>query len=256
MIRLAINGGAGRMGQAMAEGLSVFDDISLVALVDSHEPRELFGARWARSVDELSDTSISHVVDFSNSDAIPSLSLWCAANKVSLVTGTTGLNADQRAQLAKAGTVTSVVLASNFSLGAVLSERFAAMAAPYFPRAEIIELHHDKKLDAPSGTSLTTAKAIDDARAVAGLPRFDDMTERQTIPGARGAQSAGGVHIHSVRLPGLVAHQEVIFGGPGEGLTIRHDSFDRTSFVQGVALALRGVNGSPQFIHGIESFLA
>ena len=82
------------------------------------------------------------------------------------------------------------------------------------------------------------------------------MTERQTIPGARGAQSAGGVHIHSVRLPGLLAHQEVIFGGPGEGLTIRHDSFDRTSFVQGVALALRGVNGSPQFIHGIESFLA
>jgi 4-hydroxy-tetrahydrodipicolinate reductase len=256
MIRLAINGGAGRMGQAMAEGLSAFGDISLVALVDSNEPRELFGARWARSIDELADTSVSHVVDFSIPEAIPTLSLWCAANKVSLVTGTTGLSADQTAQLVKAGTVTSVVQASNFSLGAVLSERFASMAAPYFPRVEIIELHHDRKLDAPSGTSLTTAKAIADARAEAGLQGLDDMTERQTVPGARGARGEGGVHIHSIRLPGLVAHQEVIFGGPGEGLTIRHDSFDRASFVQGVALAVRGVDGSAQFIHGIESFLA
>ncbi len=256
MIRLAINGGAGRMGQAMAEGLSQLNDISLVALVDSNQPRELFGARWARSVNELSDTEISHVVDFSLPDAIPALSLWCASNKVALVTGTTGLNAEQTAQLEKAATVTGVVQASNFSLGAVLSEKFAALAAPYFPRVEIIELHHDQKLDAPSGTSLTTARAIGAAREAAGLEKMVDMTERQTVAGARGAQSEAGVQIHSIRLPGLVAHQEIIFGGPGEGLTIRHDSFDRTSFIQGVALALRAIGSQPQFVRGIDSFLS
>ncbi len=255
MIRVAINGGAGRMGQAMAEGLGQFDDISVVALIDEHEPRELHGARWVRSLAELSDTQISHVVDFSVASTIPALSLWCASNKVALVTGTTGLSPEETAQLEKAATITGVVQASNFSLGAVLSERFAAMAAPYFPRVEIIELHHDKKLDAPSGTALTTASAIGAARAEVGLPRMNDMTERQTLAGARGAETEAGVHIHSIRLPGLVAHQEIIFGGPGEGLTIRHDSFDRASFVQGVALALRTIGSEPQFVHGIDSLL-
>jgi len=255
MIRLAINGGAGRMGQAMAQGLGSLPDISLVALVDANEPRDLFGARWARSLDELSDTEITHVVDFSLPQAIPALSIWCAAHKVALVTGTTGLDASQSAELERAATVTGVVQASNFSIGAVLSERFSAVAAPFFPRVEIIELHHDKKVDAPSGTSLTTARAIDGARASAGLGKLEDMTEKSSLPGARGAESDGGVRIHSVRLPGLVAHQEVIFGGPGEGLTIRHDSFDRSSFVQGVALALRHIDANPRFVKGIETFL-
>jgi 4-hydroxy-tetrahydrodipicolinate reductase len=255
MIRLAINGGAGRMGQAMVEGLSQFSDLSVVALIDQLEPRELFGARWARSLEELSATEITHLVDFSVAAAIPTLSRWCATNRVALVTGTTGLSPEEYAELEKAGTITGVVQASNFSLGAVLSERFAVMAAPFFSRIEIIELHHDQKLDAPSGTSLTTARAIGDARSAAGLAPMSDMTQRHAVAGARGAEVESGVRIHSIRLPGLVAHQEVIFGGPGEGLTIRHDSFDRASFVQGVALALRKIGSQPQFVQGIDSFL-
>jgi 4-hydroxy-tetrahydrodipicolinate reductase len=147
-------------------------------------------------------------------------------------------------------------MASNFSLGAVLSERFAAMAAPYFERVEIVELHHDRKVDAPSGTSITTAERIRAARAVAGRTTPAEPTQRYTIEGARGADAGDGVRIHSVRLPGLVAHQEILLGGPGEGLTIRHDSYDRVSFVQGVAIAIKNVDATPGFIWGIDDFIA
>jgi len=148
-----------------------------------------------------------------------------------------------------------VVVASNFSVGAALAERFAAAAAPYFDRVEIIELHHDKKVDAPSGTSIATARQIAAARRAAGADPLVDPTSRFTIEGARGAHGEDGVVIHSVRLPGLVAHQEVLFGAPGEGLTIRHDSFDRQSFVHGVALALDAVSVTPGLIDGISTLL-
>jgi 4-hydroxy-tetrahydrodipicolinate reductase len=146
-------------------------------------------------------------------------------------------------------------MASNFALGAVLSERFAAMAAPYFERVEIIELHHDKKVDAPSGTSLAAARAISDARKKVGMAALVDPTIRTSVAGSRGADVGEGIKVHSVRLPGLVAHQEILFGGPGEGLTIRHDSFDRTSFVQGVALAVRAVNSKPKLTIGLDSLI-
>jgi 4-hydroxy-tetrahydrodipicolinate reductase len=149
-----------------------------------------------------------------------------------------------------------VVVASNFSIGAVLSERFAALAAPYFERVEIIELHHDRKVDAPSGTSIAAAKAIADARQRAEMEPLSDPTERHTVEGARGANGVDGVKIHSVRLPGLVAHQEILFGSSGEGLLIRHDSFDRQSFVHGVALAANAISASPQFIDGISTLIA
>jgi len=149
----------------------------------------------------------------------------------------------------------SVVVASNFSVGAVLAERFAAAAAPYFDRVEIVELHHDKKVDAPSGTSLATARQVAAARRAAKQAPLVDPTARFTLEGSRGADGADGVKIHSVRLPGLVAHQEILFGSPGEGLTIRHDSFDRQSFVHGVALALDAVDATPRFIDGISSLI-
>jgi 4-hydroxy-tetrahydrodipicolinate reductase len=171
------------------------------------------------------------------------------------VIGTTGLSDDQRRAVEEAATKVGVVIAANYALGAVLSERFAAMAAPYFDRVEIIELHHDKKVDAPSGTSIAAAKGIAAARNAAGLPEMTDPTVRHTVSGARGADTIGGIKIHSVRLPGLVAHQEILFGGPGEGLTIRHDSFDRLSFVQGVALAADAVDASPRLIDGIQSLI-
>ncbi len=243
------------MGQALGAGLSEAG-YRVIALVDVHEPRELFGARYVATLGELGTDVPDAVIDFSTPDGVVASAGWCAEHGVALVVGTTGLSSDQRRVLEEAATRVGVVVATNFSIGAVLSERFAAMAAPYFERAEIIELHHDKKVDAPSGTSMTTARAIADARRTAGLAALVDPTTRHTIEGARGADATDGIRIHSVRLPGLVAHQEVLFGAPGEGLTIRHDSFDRQSFVHGVALALEHIDRSPRLIEGISSFIA
>lgn len=255
MKRIVIVGGAGRMGQAMAAGLGAQPDLSLVTLVDVHEPRDLFGSTYAASLGDVDALGIDVVVDFSNPEGVVASASWCATQGVGLVIGATGLSEEQRGAVESAARKTGVIVASNFSIGAVLSERFAAMAAPYFDRAEIIELHHDKKADAPSGTSLAAARAIGEARRAAGLAPLVDPTLRHTLPGARGADAGDGVMVHSVRLPGLVAHQEILFGGPGEGLTIRHDSFDRNSFVKGVALAVRAVTSAPGLTIGIDSLI-
>jgi 4-hydroxy-tetrahydrodipicolinate reductase len=253
---LVIVGGAGRMGQVLAAGLGAAEDLSVAALVDLHEPSNLFGGVYAPSLDELGELSVDVVVDFSTPESAAQSAKWCSAHGVALVIGTTGLSPSQLSDVEKASTKTGIVMASNFSIGVVLQERFAKMAAPYFDRVEIIELHHDKKADAPSGTSLSTARAIADARARAGLQPLVDPTSRVSAEGARGADGADGVRIHSVRLPGLVSHQEVLFGGPGEGLTIRHDSFDRVSFVLGVTMAVRAVDSTPGLTIGIDSFVA
>lgn len=255
MKRVAIVGGAGRMGQALAVGLSAQADLTVVALIDVHEPRDLMDARFCATVEDLGEGTVDVVVDFSAPEGVVHSAQWCAAHGVGLVVGATGLDAAQRAAVVSAAQHVGVVIASNYSIGAVLSERFAALAAPYFDRVEIIELHHDRKVDAPSGTSITTARDIAAARAAAGKAPMEDPTTRQTIAGARGAEAPGGIKIHSVRLPGLVAHQEVLFGGPGEGLTIRHDSFDRQSFVQGVAVAVRAVDATPRLIDGLQSLI-
>lgn len=256
MKSLVIVGGAGRMGQVLAAGLGAAEDLGVAALVDLHEPSNLFGGVYAPSLDELGELSVDVVVDFSTPESAAQSAKWCAAHGVALVIGTTGLSPSQLSDVEKASTKTGIVMASNFSIGVVLQERFAKMAAPYFDRVEIIELHHDKKADAPSGTSLSTARAIADARARAGLQPLVDPTSRVSAEGARGADGADGVRIHSVRLPGLVSHQEVLFGGPGEGLTIRHDSFDRVSFVLGVTMAVRAVDSTPGLTIGIDSFVA
>jgi 4-hydroxy-tetrahydrodipicolinate reductase len=252
---LAIVGGAGRMGQALGEGLGALDEFSIAVLIDEHEPRELFGGRYARSLVEVEASSVDVVIDFSSPAGVVASAAWCAENGVALVVGTTGLSSDQRHALEQAANKVGVVVASNYSIGAVLSERFAAQAAPYFDRVEIIELHHDRKVDAPSGTSIAAAEAIADARQRAGLVALGDPTERHTVEGARGASGEGGVKIHSVRLPGLVAHQEILFGSSGEGLLIRHDSFDRQSFVHGVALAAHAIDATPQLIDGISTLI-
>jgi 4-hydroxy-tetrahydrodipicolinate reductase len=252
MIRIAVHGAKGRMGQAMVSGLKDRSEISVVGEVDAFADGS---DHVLTSIDQLDATSIDAVVDFSSPVGALACAQWCSANGVAMVSGTTGLRPDQLLELRGYAEQTAIVHATNFSIGAVLSERFAAQAAPYFDRVEIVELHHDKKLDAPSGTSITTASMIAGAREAAGLAPLTDGTDRHTVEGARGAQASGGVRIHSVRLPGLVAHQEVLFGGPGEGLTIRHDSFDRQSFVHGVALALAHVGQTPGFVEGIASFL-
>lgn len=256
MKALAIVGGAGRMGQALGEGLSALDEFSIAALIDEHEPRELFGGQYVASLSDLDAATIDVVINFSSPDGAVDSATWCARNGVALVVGTTGLSSEQRHVLEEAAKKVGVVVASNFSIGAVLAERFAAQAAPYFERVEIIELHHDRKVDAPSGTSIAAAKAIADSRQRAGKEPMVDPTERHTLKGARGATTEEGVTIHSVRLPGLVAHQEILFGSSGEGLLIRHDSFDRQSFVHGVALAASVIDAKPRLIDGISELIS
>jgi 4-hydroxy-tetrahydrodipicolinate reductase len=244
------------MGQALGEGLTATGRFTVVGLIDEHEPRELFGGRWVQSINELDADSLDAVVDFSSPEGVVKSAAWCGEHVVALVVGATGLSDAQRESVRAASTHVGVVVASNFSVGAVLAERFAAAAAPYFDRVEIIELHHDRKVDAPSGTSLATARHIADARRAADQAPLIDPTTRFSVEGSRGADAVDGIKIHSVRLPGLVAHQEVLFGSPGEGLTIRHDSFDRQSFVHGVAVALDAVDTTPRFVDGISSLIS
>ena len=255
MRRIAIVGGAGRMGQALASGLSGPEDFEVRFLVDPQAPASLFGATYAERLDAVTASSVDVVVEFSTPESVVCSAKWCATHGVALVVGATGLTDSQRGEVSEASGSVPVVMATNFSLGAVLSERFAVQAAAYFERVEIVELHHDGKVDAPSGTSLSTARAIADARARAHQAPLTDPTTRVTLEGARGADAADGIRVHAVRLPGLVAHQEILFGSPGEGLTIRHDSFDRQSFVQGVALAIRSLSTQPGLTLGIESFV-
>ena len=254
MKRVALVGAAGRMGQVMAEGLSREDDVEVRALVDLSTPAQSFGAVTAKSLSDVDASSIDVVVDFSAPQGVVESAQWCADHGVGLVVGATGLSDAQRERVADAARMTRVVMAANFALGAVLAERFAVLAAPYFERVEVIELHHDAKVDAPSGTSLATARALAAARRAAGRAEMAEPTQRHSVEGSRGAD-VDGVRVHAVRLPGLVAHEEILFGGPGEGLTIRHDSYDRRSFVQGVVLALRKMGDAPGLSVGLGEFL-
>ncbi len=254
MTRLAIVGGAGRMGQALAEGLAARGH-AIVALVDRAEPAALYGAAHRVSIEALDPGSVEAVVDFSSPEGVLASATWCAAHRIPLVVGATGLTPLERGALEATAREVGVVVAANFAVGAALVERFAALAAAYFERVEVIELHHDGKVDAPSGTALATARAIGAARVAAGRPAMHDPTTRETLAHARGAEGPEGVRIHAVRLAGLVAHEEVIFGSPGEGLTLRHDSYDRQSFVAGVALALAKVTAAPGLVDGLGALL-
>ena len=180
--------------------------------------------------------------------------LWCASHHISSVIGTTGIDDAGLASRGRAfpeGGALGCFVAPNFAIGAVLMMRFAELAAPWFETAEIIELHHDAKVDAPSGTALLTAARMAAASGDWGA----DPTKVEVLPGARGGARAAGIHIHSVRLRGLVAHQEVLLGGAGQSLTIRHDSYDRQSFMPGVLLAVRGVESRPGVTVGLEQLL-
>jgi len=244
MIKVGVLGAKGRMGSEVCRTVSAAPDLELAAAVDEG--------------DDLSAlTGSDVVVDFTHPAAVMDNLRWCVANGINAVVGTSGFDEDRLAAvsgwLAGAPSV-RVLIAANFSVGAVLMMRFAAQAAGFFESAEVIELHHAGKVDAPSGTAARTAALIAAARAQAGLPGSPDATKSGRY-GARGAQVAG-VHVHSVRLTGLVAHQEVLFGGPGEILTIRHDSLDRASFMPGVLLAVRGAAAlAPGLTVGLEGLL-
>jgi 4-hydroxy-tetrahydrodipicolinate reductase len=257
MTRLGIVGGAGRMGQTMARELDLDPEFDVVALIDLREPVSLGRAQWSSSIEQLPANQVDVIVDFSSPEVTRSVLQWCLENNVALVCGTTGVSSQEVASWQSSIAISNghVLFSPNFSIGAVLSQRFAALAAPYFERVEIIELHHDQKIDAPSGTSIAAASMIGEARRRAGRDAQVDPTQHETIAHARGATGSEGVPIHSVRLPGLVAHQEILLGGPGEGLTIRHDSYDRVSFVAGVALAIRAVRTRPGLTVGLDELI-
>jgi 4-hydroxy-tetrahydrodipicolinate reductase len=242
-MRIAVLGSKGKVGATMVQAVEAAEDLSLSAEVDAGDPLSL-----------LTDNKTEVVIDFTHPDVVMENLKFLIDNGIHAVVGTTGFN-DERLQQVRAWLAVkpgvSVLIAPNFAIGAVLSMHFARQAAPFYESVEVIELHHPHKADAPSGTAARTAALIAEARK--DLPPNPDATT-ESLPGARGAD-VDGVPVHSVRLAGLVAHQEVLFGTAGETLTIRHDSIDRTSFVPGVLLAVRQVAEHPGLTTGIESLL-
>jgi 4-hydroxy-tetrahydrodipicolinate reductase len=242
-IKVGVLGARGRVGSEVCRVVERADDLMLVAALGSTD-----------TLDPLAMADV--VVDFTKPDAVMDNLRWCIGRGVHCVVGTTGFDDarldEVRAALSDAPRV-GVVVAPNFSVGAVLMMRFAAAAAPFYESVEIVEMHHPDKADAPSGTSRRTAELIAAARRKADLDPVPDATSTG-LAGARGAE-VEGIHVHSVRARGLVAHQEVLLGGPGETLAIRHDSMDRASFTPGVLLAVRGVADRPGLTVGLEDLL-
>jgi 4-hydroxy-tetrahydrodipicolinate reductase len=242
-MRVAVLGSKGKVGATMVQAVQAAEDLTLSAEVDAGDALSL-----------LTDNKTEVVIDFTHPDVVMDNLKFLIDNGIHAVVGTTGFTDEKleqvRAWLAAQPDV-AVLIAPNFAIGAVLSMHFAKQAAPFYDSVEVIELHHPHKADAPSGTAARTAALIAEARK--DLPPNPDATTTG-LPGARGAD-VDGVPVHSVRLAGLVAHQEVLFGTAGETLTIRHDSLDRTSFVPGVLLAVRRVAEHPGLTVGIESLL-
>ncbi|MBG6067303.1 4-hydroxy-tetrahydrodipicolinate reductase [Micromonospora ureilytica] len=242
-LRVGVFGARGRMGIEVCKAVDAADDLALTAAIDQGDDRSAVSAAEV-------------VVDFTTPDVVMDNLQWCIEQGISAVVGTTGFTEQRLEQVRDWLTDrpgVGVVIAPNFGIGAVLMMQFAARAARHFESVEIIEQHHPRKLDAPSGTATHTARQIARARAEAGLGPVPDATKDE-VPGARGAE-IDGVRVHAVRATGLVAHQEVLFGGTGETLTIRHDSYDRVSFMPGVLLAVRAVRDRPGLTVGLDALL-
>ncbi len=273
-MRVGVVGAGGRMGREVCRTVLARPGLELVAAVDPQHGRagvgELIGLstdgavaglQVAAGLEALTAAGAEVVVDFTHLEASWATIDFCIDAGIHAVVGTTGFTGSDLADLARrldpaSGVRTHAVVAANFAIGAVLMMRFAALAAPWFDAAEIVELHHEGKRDAPSGTSLRTAEGMAAARAAAGRGEFPpDATSVVVVEGARGGAGPGGVRMHAVRLPGLVAHQEVLLGAPGQGLTIRHDSYDRASFMDGVVLAVESVASHPGLTVGLEPLL-
>jgi 4-hydroxy-tetrahydrodipicolinate reductase len=245
MINVAVLGARGRMGSEVVKAVEATEGLALVAALDLGD-----------SLDQLKDSAVNVVVDFTTPDSVMSNLKFLINNGINVVVGTTGFD-DAKLAIVKGWLAQNpsvgVLVAPNFAIGAVLMMEFAEKAARYFESAEIIELHHPAKVDAPSGTAARTAELMSAARKDAGLGAMPDATTT-ALDGARGAL-VGGIPVHSVRARGLVAHQEVLFGGLGETLTIRHDSIDRAGFMPGVILGVRKIVNTPGLTHGLDKFM-
>jgi 4-hydroxy-tetrahydrodipicolinate reductase len=259
MVRVGVVGAGGRMGQEVCRAVQQAPDLALVAAIDpAHVGEDASGCVIMGEVNALSDLGAQVVVDFTVADAVRHNMAHYAQQKVHAVIGTSGLGDEDLGALRRhfEGAGVNAIVAANFAIGAVLLVHFSRLAAPHMEGVEVIELHHDAKRDAPSGTAIYTARVIEEGRRAAGRgPLPPDPTTDVVLTGARGAETAGGVHVHSVRLPGLIAHEEVVFGAPGQSLSIRHDSYDRVSFMPGVLLAVRTVADRPGVTVGLEPLL-
>jgi 4-hydroxy-tetrahydrodipicolinate reductase len=244
MIKVAVIGARGRMGSEVVQAVNEAKDLELVAQLDLGD-----------SLDALLTSGAAVAVDFTTPDSVMANLEFLISHNINAVVGTTGFDDARIAKIksALANSKSGVLIAPNFAIGAVLMMEFATKAARYFESAEIIELHHPNKVDAPSGTAARTAELMSAARKEAGSPAMPDATTT-SLAGARGA-TVGDIPVHSVRLRGLVAHQEVLLGGIGETLSIRHDSIDRVGFMPGVLLGVRKVVTHPGLTFGLENFM-
>ncbi|MFM9594465.1 4-hydroxy-tetrahydrodipicolinate reductase [Streptomyces scabiei] len=244
-LRVAVIGARGRIGSEAVRAVEAAEDMELVAALSRGD-----------QLDALAGTGAQVAVELTTPASVMDNLEYCVGHGIHAVVGTTGWTDERLAQLngwlAKSPG-TGVLIAPNFSIGAVLNMKFAQIAAPYFESVEVVELHHPKKVDAPSGTATRTAQLIAEARRAAGTAQAPDATET-ALDGARGAD-VDGVPVHSVRLRGLLAHQEVLLGGEGETLTIRHDSLHHSSFMPGILLGARRVVTTPGLTFGLEHFL-
>lgn len=245
--RIGVLGARGKVGSEIVRAVEAADDLEMTAAIEAGDDRA-----------QLVDSGVSVVVDFTHPDVVMDNLRFCIEHGIHAVVGTTGFDADRLEQLRswlaeKPGV--GVLIAPNFSIGAILMMRFAALAAPYYESVEVVELHHPTKADAPSGTARRTAELIAEARRAAGSGPLPDATSAaSSLDGARGAV-VDGIPVHALRIRGLVAHQEVVLGGPGETLTIRHDSLDRASFAPGVLTGVRRIGEHPGLTVGLEHLL-
>ncbi len=252
-IRVGVNGAVGRMGATVCSAVAGDPSLELVAAVDSVDFGQVQGVAISSELKAFAEAECDVVVDFTVADAARVTLPWLGIHGIHAVVGTTGLsNYDlDRVREAFGTGPAHCLVAPNFAISAVLMMRFAELAAPLFDTAEIIEMHHDGKVDAPSGTAITTAERM----AAASHEWAPDRTETEVYKGVRGGTGPGGIRMHAVRMRGTVAHQEVILGAVGQSLTIRQDSYDRESFMPGVVLACKRIADHPGLTIGLDSYL-
>lgn len=249
MIKVGVCGALGKMGQEVVQAVTDCPETELVAKIDIASPEMYHTIEAAHRVED-----IDVIIDFTQPKSIFENAKYCLNNGIKIVIGTTGLSDEQIAELKKLSQEknTGCLIAPNFSTGAVLMMIFAKQAAKYFDNAEIIELHHNQKKDAPSGTAIKTAAMMAEVKEDFAK---NNCPETETIEGARGGNSYSNIHIHSVRMPGYIASQEVIFGSSGQIMTIRHDSMDRKCYMQGVLLAVKHVAEKNDFVYGLDNIM-
>lgn len=259
-VRVGVFGAGGRMGSTVCRAVAEDASTDLVAAVDPHyagvELSRVSGIKESDVVvsphaEAFVEAGVDVAIDFTEIDAARDNLAWLAEHKIHAVVGTSGFTESDVTTFRSAFTESNCLIAPNFAIGAILMMRFAEMAAPHFETAEIIEFHHDAKIDSPSGTAMATVERM----SAASDQWASDSTTTRVLEGARGGEGPGGIRVHSVRMRGMVAHQEVVLGTAGQTLTIRHDSIDRTSFMPGVLLATRRISDLPGVTLGLEILL-